>query len=340
MPGQSDLILHAIALMSKELELKNSTDSFAKDLQGKYNVQYRFETPDALSNVATATAVASMQDRSMPTAQVNRDLIGQLSTPDYGYKQRTGMIKPQTLTKRQHAERVISKCQHAFSELMHEIGNAAATYQKQEIDPAAAMRALYSSELPTKISTILSRQMPLTEFGMRWDAGFQVFYGTGKIFANHEATSTLLTHDLAHLLIASCGNLPWCPKGEIKDVLLAEYNAVFIENILTQVYNHIVNDIYNRDTVLFETIKYMRWFADVHYAQHPFPIPSEEAYRRFCWNMDVAAIVRLSPLFFAMTHVERTVPEYRNQTWELHFNTEDITTPALVAAICPDGPME
>jgi hypothetical protein len=318
--------------------LKNSTDSFSKNLQGKYDAQYRFETPNALPSVASAMAVASMPDLSMPTAQVNHDLLGKLPTPNYGYKNPVKKIRP-ALTKRQHAARVIADCQNAFSEMMHAIGNAAAIHQKQEIDPAVALRALYSPELPAKIRIILERQMPLTEFGMRWEPGFQVFYGCGNIFANHVATSTYLTHDLAHLLIGSCGNLPWCPSGETKEVLLAEYNAVFIENLLDKVYNTVVNGTYSRDNVLFETLTYTRWFADVHYAEHPFPIPTEEAYRRLFWNMDVAAIVRMSPLFFALKHVERSLPEHRDQSWELHFNTTDAPSPEQVAAICPDGPM-
>jgi hypothetical protein len=310
--------------------LQNSTNSFSKSMQGKYDVQYRFETPNASSNLATAavtaTAVASMSDQSMPMAQVN-----------YGYKQSPVAKKPQTLTKRQHTARLVANCQHTFSELMHDIGNVATVRQSREIDSAVAPSERYASELPSDICAILDRQMPLTEFGMRWEPGFQVFYGSGKIFANHEATDTVLTHDLAHLLIGACGNLPWCPKGDTEEVVLAEYNAVFIENILDKVYNYSVDGTYNRDKVLFETLTYVRWFVDVHYASFPFPIPAEEAYRRFCRNIDVAAIVRLSPLFFAMKHIERTFPEHRNQTWELHFNTADAPPPDQVAVMGPDG---
>jgi hypothetical protein len=324
--------------MSNESDLQSKPKSLVMPMSAKFNAQYSFDTASALSSVATARPIAVMPDQSMPTVQVNSDMIDKLATPNYSYKNSAMKIRP-ALSKRQHAVGVITDCQNAFSEMMHTICNAAATHRKQETDPAVAMRGLYSPDLPAKIRIILERQMPLTEFGMRWEPGFQVFYGCGNIFVNHDATNTLLTHDLAHIMVGACGNLPWCPKGEPEQVLLAEYNAVFIENIFDKVYNQIVDGTYNRDLALFETINYVRWFVDVHYASHPFPIPAEEAYRRFCWNMDVAAIVRLSPLFFAMKHVERNVPERGDQTWEFHFNTEDAPSPEQVAAICPNGPM-
>lgn len=53
---------------------------------------------------------------------------------------------------------------------------------------------------------------------------------------------------------------------------MAEYYAVFIENLFDKVCGYIVHGNYKRDTVLHETITYARWFVDVHYA--PFPYTS------------------------------------------------------------------
>ncbi|PRC94357.1 hypothetical protein [Solimicrobium silvestre] len=322
--------------MKNESQLQSNADSMVQNMYGKYDVQYRLRAPAALCNFATATTAAFMPDQSMPTMDLSRDLVNQVTIPNYGYKNQTKKISP-VFSKRQQAALLIKDCQLAFSDVMHAIGNTATKHQKQKIGPAVAPGERYSSELSTEIRTILDRQMPITEFGMRWEPDFQVFYGAGKIFANAGVTNTVPTHDLAHLLIGACGNLEWCPEGEHEEVRLAEYYAVFIENLFDKVYGHMAQGSYKHDTVLNETIAYMRWFVDVHYS--PFPIPAEEAYRRFCWNMDVAAIVRLSPLFFALKHVERTITGYRDQIWEMHFNTEDAPLAEQVAAICADGPL-
>lgn len=315
--------------MSNESNLQNGTDSVSKNKQTKHDVQYRFDATAGLCNVAMAKPVAVMLDQQMPTVQLTRDLIGKIP---YSYGVSSG-IGASTFSKRPTAASVIKKCQIAFSEIIHSIGDPTTTHMKQAEDRATAEACM--SGFSTEVRAVLDRQLPITEFGMRWEPNFQVFYGSGKIFANNGTTNTVPTHDLAHLLVGACGNLPWCPEGGQEEVRLAEYYAVFIENIFDKVYAYIVNGTFNRDTALYEAITYARWFVDVHYA--PFPIPAEEAYRRFCKNMDVAAIVRLSPLFFALKHVERTFAGYRDQIWELHFNTEDAPPAEKVAVICPDG---
>lgn len=314
--------------MNNESKVQNGDGSVSKKMQANYDVQYRFDATGGLCNVAMAKPLALMPDQGTPTVQLTRDLIGKIPL-NYGASYGRGTMP----SKRQTAASVIKKCQIAFSEIMNAIGDFTTSHIKQTADRVAAEASM--SGFSTEVRTVLDRQLPITEFGMRWEPNFQVFYGSGKIFANNGTTNTVPTHDLAHLLIGACGNLPWCPEGGQEEVRLAEYYAVFIENIFDKVYAHIINGTFNRDTTLYEAITYARWFVDVHYA--PFPIPAEEAYRRFCRNMDVAAIVRLSPLFFALKHVERTFPAYRDQIWELHFNTEDAPPAEQVAVICPDG---
>jgi len=313
--------------MSNESKLQYGAGSVSKNMQTKYDMQYRFDTAGELCNFAMAKPVALMPEQTAPTVQVSRDQIGKI--PYYGAPMGKA---PSRLSKRQITANLIKDCQLAFTEIMHEIGDPTTIHLQQTDDLSTA--ATYAS-LSTEIRTIIDRQMPITEFGMRWEPNFQVFYGSGKIFANNGTTNTVPTHDLAHLLIGACGNLPWCPEGGQEEVRLAEYYAVFIENIFDKVYGYIFAGNFNRDKALHEAITYARWFVDVHYA--PFPIPAEEAYRRFCKHMDVDAIVRLSPFFFALRHVERTFPAYRDQTWEIHFNTADAPPPEQVVVICPDG---
>lgn len=319
--------------MSSESNLQEDTKAVSKSAALNYDVQYRFEPSPNLCNFVTAKSLAAMPIQDAPFVQLTPEQISKVRIPHYGYQTPVKKAAP-TLTKRQLTARLIKDCQGAFSEIMHLIGDSTTVHQKQALGDATS-GGRYSSELSPEIRTILDRQMPITEFGMRWEPNFQVFYGSGKIFANNGTTNTVPTHDLAHLLIGACGNLEWCPEGGQEDVRLAEYYAVFIENLFDKVYGHKMMGSYHRDTVLYESISYARWFVDVHYA--PFPIPAEEAYRRFCKHMDIDAIVRLSPFFFALKHVERTFPTYRDQIWELHFNTHDAPPAEQVAVICPDG---
>lgn len=162
--------------MNNESQLQRKADSVVQNMQGKYGVQYRFDAPDALRHYAPAKAVASMPGQSMPTENLSRDLVGNVPTPNYGRRSRTRNIPP-ALSKRQHTARAIKDCQIAFSEVMHAIGNTATLHQKQEIGPAIAPSERYSSELPTEIRSLLDRQMPITEFGMRWEPNFQGAHG-------------------------------------------------------------------------------------------------------------------------------------------------------------------
>lgn len=305
--------------MSSDANVQKNAGSVGKRVAGYNDIQYRFDAASAACNFSSAKLVSPKQG---------------VSVPNYG--PRKNVPKALAETGPQTTARVIRECQAAFSGLMKSIGNAANVYQRRELDRTSAPAMRYSSgkELAIETRDILRRQMAITEFGMRWEPTRQVFYGAGKIFANEGSTETVPTHDLAHLLVGACGNLPWCPEGGQEEVRLAEYYAVFLENLFDKVYGYVVAGAFNAERVLHEAITYARWFVEVHYA--PFPLPAEEAYRRFCWNMNVQAISRLSPVFFALKRVERTFPEYRDQIWELHFNTGDAPPPEQVAVICPD----
>ena len=132
--------------MNNESDLQNGTDIATKNIQGKIDVQYRFEAPATLCNFATAKPVASMPAQSIPTVQLSSDLIGKIPTPNYGYKSPAKKIS-QALSKRQVTARVIKDCQIDFSELMQAIGNPAAVHQKQKIGAVSAPGQRYSSEL-------------------------------------------------------------------------------------------------------------------------------------------------------------------------------------------------
>jgi hypothetical protein len=161
-----------------------------------------------------------------------------------------------------------------------------------------------------------------------WRRDRQTFGCGDAVFVNEGRTSTNPSHDLAHLLIAANGGLPWHPVGETRR--LAEYNAVFIEHLLDQIYNFIIWRASDASTVLRKTLHHARWFVEEHYA--PFPVPAEEAYRLFCWEVDPSTIGRLSPLFFQLRSLERRTPDVLDECVEIRFDRHD-TPPAVGGAI-------
>jgi len=172
--------------------------------------------------------------------------------------------------------------------------------------------------------------------GISWGPERQTLYCGTESFTHEGPAQTEPSHDLAHLLIAAAGNLPWRPAGEDKLVRHAEYNAVFVETLLDQIYNCVVFRSIRPDAILAECLRYGRWFVEEHFA--PFPMPAEEAYRLFCRNINAAPLVRLSPYFFAQKRLERPRPNdvklsgcrVRNrpwqdpETWEISFGAADV----------------
>lgn len=124
------------------------------------------------------------------------------------------------------------------------------------------------------------------------------------VYTHEGPTKTNPSHDLAHLLIAASGALPWLPLGETRR--LAEYNAVFVETLLNNIRWAVLARPMDDAAILKHTLRHARWFVEKHYA--PFPVPAEEAYRRFCWGIDPSVVGRLSPLFFDLRGVELLAP--------------------------------
>jgi hypothetical protein len=144
-----------------------------------------------------------------------------------------------------------------------------------------------------------------------WSADRQTFQFGDVIFVNEGPSKTDPSHDLAHLLIAANGGLAWRPCGHDAERRTAEYNAILLEHLMDRVYNSVMLRPSPVREILAATLRHARWFVDEHYA--PFPVPAEEAYRQFCWQIDPILMVRLSPLFFDLKHLERTDPDCRSR---------------------------
>jgi hypothetical protein len=202
--------------------------------------------------------------------------------------------------------------------------------RKQElIAPRAAptedvLRQRELLEAKQRQATLL-QQIP-AESGFSWLLERQIIFHDGRTYVHDGPTDTLPSHDLAHLLVGLTSQLPWCPTGSDTEVRLSEFNAALLENLLTYMYQHVALQSVRLEEVLPRTVQYARWFVEKHYA--PFPIPLEEAYRRFCLGIDVEAVTDLAHYFF--TQKEREARGTRDGPWEMvliRHPPADLSTP-------------
>jgi len=154
-----------------------------------------------------------------------------------------------------------------------------------------------------------------------WSPQHQFFSCDGVKFEKYSYIQTNPTHDLVHLFIAANGNIPWLPIANREQTCFVEYNAVLLEHLLNNCFNAATLRCISAQQVIPETRKFMNWFVSVHYA--PFPVSEEEAFRRFFVPLDVDLIVRLFPYFYNLRAWECFSLDYRNDTYDLEFTSED-----------------
>lgn len=168
--------------------------------------------------------------------------------------------------------------------------------------------------------------MPVAEYKLRWSPERQMFGHGGEKYFHNEATPIEPSHDLAHLLVAACSDLAWLPDGSDAQVRLSEYNAVLLENILDRIFDAVFRPELEA-SIVDRTASNARWFVEEYYA--PFPISADEAYRRFCAGIDVAALTRLSPYFFHQK--KREIADPSREFYRFSFRKQD-APPALEEA--------
>lgn len=159
----------------------------------------------------------------------------------------------------------------------------------------------------------------MSEFTLFWSEDHQEFkFGDGR-FYHQGPTDTEPTHDLAHLIVAANGGLHWLPDENDANVRICEYNAVFVEVLLGNIFNHLKYKL-DRGLILNNTIKHMRWFVEHHYA--PFPVVPEEAYRAMCLRLQPEIIGFVAPLFFDLRSVETGQEDYRKLEHVIGFSRQ------------------
>lgn len=136
-----------------------------------------------------------------------------------------------------------------------------------------------------------------------WGPDRQRIAADDVVFEHEGPAGTRAEHDVAHLMLAANGRLPWCPQGSRSEVCLAEFNAVHLEVLLVTAAAGVSLEQHLR-AALPGVIPHMRWFTDVHYA--PFPIPMEEALARFWAELLPFRVAPMLPLFRRMRTADQT----------------------------------
>ena len=150
---------------------------------------------------------------------------------------------------------------------------------------------------------------------MSWTPEFQSIALGEEEFSHQGSISTDPSHDLAHLLVGTSGKLPWAPVGNTTTTKMAEYNAILLEHLLTNIYDCVATHSWSEKIVLTKTLSHAQWFVEHHYA--PFPVSAKQALSEFLRLADSEVLTRLAPHFFRQKRAERTDPKFREKVWNI-----------------------
>jgi hypothetical protein len=150
---------------------------------------------------------------------------------------------------------------------------------------------------------------------MTWTPERQWIRAEDREFIHDGPICTHPSHDLAHLMIAANGNLLWAPDGDKPAIKIAEYNAVFLEHLLNNTYNCIMQGQDDTQVAFERARQHARRFVENHFA--PFPLSAEEAYSQFSYYIDPDRIANLSNYFFEQKKAERADVDFMRKSWHV-----------------------
>jgi Tetrapyrrole (Corrin/Porphyrin) Methylases len=198
------------------------------------------------------------------------------------------------------------------------------TRDLQTVRPSQSLAWQSATTARGRISGSLTAT-PDFRLGMEWTPAKQVLrFGENK-FVHHGPTETHPSHDLAHLLIAANGNLLWVPEGPTALIKLAEYNAIFLEHLLNNIYTNVSLRRCTDDEIFARTLSHARWFVENHFA--PFPVSAEEAYSQFCRNIQADIVADLCPHFFTQKRAEQADANFILKSWTIQIKGDEPPTP-------------
>ena len=124
---------------------------------------------------------------------------------------------------------------------------------------------------------------------------------------NNEAPPTKACHDIAHFMAAFNGNMELDYLQPINH--LPEYNAVFIENILTKICFHKMNNLdFDVNPNMENVLSHMRWFCEDYYfisKNHPTKKGYRQLFDEFLSVWEVEKTLKFFDIFYEIYFIEK-----------------------------------
>ena len=171
-----------------------------------------------------------------------------------------------------------------------------------------------------------------TECGIEWAPGRQICYVGTRQFVHEGTSDATPSRDLARVILAASGVLPWFPEGSADHLRLVDFNTAFLENLMNQILQHAAQESFDSRSAIRGAMTRMGVFANELSGR--FPIEIETAYREFCSNMDQETVVRLSPYYFALRRMEQADDTYSSRKLAIRFMSGESTNVGGIVKKC------
>lgn len=163
-------------------------------------------------------------------------------------------------------------------------------------------------QVPT---VLLHRTMKrISKVNWSWDYGkvrSELTYTNGEteVRTNEEKPPTYPSHDIAHFICGFHKEYEWDYQGEYLSSKVAEYNAVFMENILF-FYPKIRDKGWTTNMIAYSIEKHLHWFVVDHYKME---IPGQTLKEWFLKRLEPSVIIQHYPSFHQVQMMEEETPE-------------------------------
>lgn len=143
------------------------------------------------------------------------------------------------------------------------------------------------------------------KLAMRWEPERQFMWVDGDIYEHAGRPLTTPSHDLAHLVVAANGELPWKPSGAYDSIVFAEFNASFVQSTFMQVRAALLDPAL-RGREAEGIAKNAHYYANEHAVTYKidFPCSQEEATDRLALAIRPDFVARLFPMYVTTVALE------------------------------------
>ena len=150
----------------------------------------------------------------------------------------------------------------------------------------------------------------ISKVNWSWDYGkvrSELTYTDGEteVRTNEEKPPTSPCHDIVHFICGFHKDYEWDYEGEYYSAKVAEYNAVFLENIL-YFYLKNRNLKWPMYMIAHSIEEHMNWFVNDHYKME---IPGDKLKKWFLKRLDIPLIINHYPSYHQVKMMEDESPD-------------------------------